>query len=157
MMGEIGVMSVKSYLYPILILTTMVTVGCSGDGILPAGAEYKKADSKNVSAKKSKTTGWSQTGIASFYGPEWHGRLTANGERLDIHAMTAAHKRLPFGTRVKVTNLSSGKSVVVRINDRGPFVRGRIIDLTDGAARRIGITPRSGLARVRVEKLENRN
>ncbi len=144
----------RNYLYPVLALMALMNVGCSGDGILPAGVEHKKADSKKVSTKRLKTTGWSQTGIASYYGPEWHGRRTANGERLNIHAMTAAHKRLPFGTRVKVTNLSNGKSVIVRINDRGPFVRGRIIDLTDGAARRIGITPRSGIARVRIEKLE---
>ena len=94
-----------------------------------------------------------QTGYASFYGPEWHGRQTASGERLNIHAMTAAHKRLPFGTRVRVTLLATGKSVVVRINDRGPFVRGRIIDLTDDAARKIGLDGRRGIGKVRLEVL----
>jgi len=94
-----------------------------------------------------------QTGYASFYGPEWHGRQTASGERLNIHAMTAAHKSLPFGTRVRVTLLSTGKSVVVRINDRGPFVRGRIIDLTDDAARKIGLDGRRGIGKVRLEVL----
>ncbi len=94
-----------------------------------------------------------QTGYASFYGHEWQGRQTANGERLDLSAMTAAHKTLPFGTRVRVTLLATGRSVVVRINDRGPFVRGRIIDLTDGAARKIGLDGRRGIGKVRIEVL----
>ena len=94
-----------------------------------------------------------QIGYASFYGHEWQGRQTANGERLDLSAMTAAHKTLPFGTRVRVTLLATGRSVVVRINDRGPFVRGRIIDLTDGAARKIGLDGRRGIGKVRLEVL----
>ena len=93
------------------------------------------------------------TGLASYYGPKWHGRKTASGERLNIHAMTAAHKSLPFGTRVRVTLLSTGKSVVVRINDRGPYVQGRIIDLTDDAAKKIGLTTQ-GVGRVRLEVLQ---
>ena len=92
------------------------------------------------------------TGLASYYGPKWHGGKTASGERLNIHAMTAAHKTLPFGTRVRVTLLSTGKSVIVRINDRGPYVQGRIIDLTDDAARKIGLTKR-GVGKVRLEVL----
>ena len=71
-----------------------------------------------------------QTGTASFYGGKWHGRKTANGEIFDTYKLTAAHKTLPFGTRVRVTNLSNGKSVVVRINNRGPYSKGRIIDLS---------------------------
>jgi len=91
-------------------------------------------------------------GLASHYGPEWDGRQTASGERFDNSKLTAAHKTLPFGTRVRVTLLSTQKSVVVRINDRGPFVRGRIIDLSDEAARRIGLD-RHGVAEVLVEVL----
>ncbi len=105
-----------------------------------------------ATAKTSTMKGGTSVGLASFYGPKWHGRKTANGERLNIHAMTAAHKSLPFGTRVRVTLLSTGKSVVVRINDRGPFVRGRIIDLTDDAARKIGLT-KQGVGKVRLEVL----
>lgn len=71
--------------------------------------------------------------VASWYGPGFHGRLTANGERYNMHALTAAHKTLPFGTEVKVTNVKNGKSVVVRINDRGPFAKGRTIDLSKAA------------------------
>jgi len=94
-----------------------------------------------------------QTGIASYYGSQWHGRQTANGERMDVNALTAAHRTLPFGTKVRVTLLSTGRSVIVRINDRGPFVSGRIIDLADEAARRIGLMER-GIGQVRVEVLD---
>lgn len=78
-----------------------------------------------------------ERGVASWYGGEFHGRSTANGERYDMHRLTAAHKTLPFGTVVEVRNLDNGRSVRVRINDRGPFVRGRIIDLSYAAAREI--------------------
>lgn len=78
-------------------------------------------------------------GIASWYGPGFHGRRTASGERFNQHDLTAAHRTLPFGTRVLVTNMRNGRSVVVRINDRGPHIRGRIIDLSAGAARAIGV------------------
>jgi rare lipoprotein A len=83
--------------------------------------------------------GFREEGIASWYGPDFHGKMTANGEKYDMHGMTAAHKLLPFGTRVLVTNKENGKSVVVRINDRGPFVGNRVIDLTRTAAVRIGM------------------
>lgn len=82
------------------------------------------------------------SGIASYYGRRFHGRRTANGERFDMNAMTAAHKRLPFGSKVRVTNSSNGKSVVVRINDRGPFTPGRTIDLSKAAAQKIGLIQR---------------
>jgi len=86
---------------------------------------------------------------ASWYGPGFHGRLTANGERFDQNALTAAHRSLPFGTRVRVTSTETGRSVVVRINDRGPFVRGRSIDLARAAARVIGC----GTCRVALQPL----
>jgi rare lipoprotein A len=91
--------------------------------------------------------GHHQTGIASVYSTE-SGSGTASGQRLNPHALTAAHRSLPFGTKVKVTNKRNGKSVVVSINDRGPFVRGRVIDLTPAAAKAIGM---SGLAPVELE------
>ncbi len=91
-------------------------------------------------------------GIASWYGPGFHGRKTASGEKFNQNALTAAHRSLPFGTRVKVTNLNNGRSVVVRINDRGPFTRGRIVDLSAGAARAIGLKS-SGTAPVRIQIL----
>ena len=76
-----------------------------------------------------------QVGVASWYGPGFHGRRTANGEIYDQYELTAAHRTLPLGTRAMVTNLDNGRSVEVRINDRGPFVDGRVIDLSYGAAR----------------------
>jgi rare lipoprotein A len=91
-------------------------------------------------------TALAQSGIASVYA--YDGGRTASGERASPGALTAAHRTLPFGTMVRVTNRSSGRSVVVRINDRGPFVRGRIIDLTPAAARALGF---SGLANVEVD------
>jgi rare lipoprotein A len=91
-------------------------------------------------------------GMASWYGPGFHGRRTANGERYNQNGYTAAHKSLPFGTRVRVTNLRNGQSVMVRINDRGPFIRGRVIDLSAVAARAIGVHS-SGIAPVQLEIL----
>jgi rare lipoprotein A len=81
-----------------------------------------------------------QRGAASWYGPGFHGRKTANGERFDQNAMTAAHRSLPFGTKVRIVNERTGRSVVVRINDRGPFHGGRIIDLAKAPALALGIT-----------------
>jgi len=94
----------------------------------------------------------SLVGVASYYGEKWNGRTTANGEKLNIHAMTAAHKTLPFNSIVKVTLLSTGKSVNVRINDRGPYCNNRIIDLTDEAAKRLGIY-NQGIGEVKLEIL----
>jgi rare lipoprotein A len=81
-------------------------------------------------------------GMASYYGAELAGRRTASGERFDPRGMTAAHRTLPFGSKVRVTNPANGRSVVVRINDRGPFTRGRLIDLSRSAAERIGLVAR---------------
>ena len=83
-----------------------------------------------------------QRGMASWYGPGFHGRLTANGERFDMNELTAAHKTLPFGTRVLVHNPRTGKEVVVRINDRGPFIKGRMLDLSKAAAKALGFKSR---------------
>src|SRR5215207_641977 len=80
-----------------------------------------------------------QTGAASWYGPGFHGKKTANGERFNTNDLTAAHKTLPFGTQLRVTNERTGKSVVVRINDRGPYAHGRVIDLSKAAAEAVGI------------------
>ena len=91
-------------------------------------------------------------GTASWYGPNFHGKRTSNGEIYDMHNFTAAHKTLPMNTMVKVTNLRNGKSVVVRINDRGPFVGDRIIDLSYAAAKRIGMVG-TGTAPVELEVL----
>jgi len=94
-----------------------------------------------------------EVGLASWYGQEFQGRPTASGERFDMNDLTAAHRTLPFGTRVKVTNLENSRSVVVRVNDRGPHKPERIIDLSYAAARQLGMIE-AGTARVRLEVLE---
>lgn len=97
--------------------------------------------------------GGHQEGVASWYGPGFHGRRTANGEVYDQYELTAAHRTLPLGTRIKVTNERTGKFVVVRINDRGPFIKGRVVDLSRGAAKVIGLTA-TGVAPVKVSVVE---
>lgn len=94
---------------------------------------------------------FAQTGTASWYGPGFHGKKTASGERFNSHAMTAAHKTLKLGTKVKVTNLKNNKTVIVIINDRGPFVRGRVIDLSHAAKTKIAM---GGTAPVKIEVLD---
>lgn len=92
----------------------------------------------------------SETGVASYYASSYDGKKTANGEIFQSSALTAAHKKLPFGTKVTVTNLSNGKKVKVRVNDRGPFVAGRIIDLTRKAAEKLDMV-NAGLAKVSIK------
>ena len=96
--------------------------------------------------------GKSEEGYASWYGDKFHGRKTASGETYDMYAMTAAHRQAPFGTNVKVINLDTGRETIVKVNDRGPFVRGRIIDLSRKAAEQIGMIG-NGTAKVRLEFL----
>lgn len=118
-----------------LVLVTLVLAGCGSGGRRPM---------------ESVSRGWKETGRASWYGEKFHGRMTANGEIYDMYGMTAAHKRLPFDTLVEVENLDNGRRVQVRINDRGPFIRGRIIDLTHTAADRIDMIG-TGTAKVRIK------
>ena len=99
---------------------------------------------------KLRINGW-----ASWYGPGFDGNASASGETFNQNAMTAAHRSLPFGTQVQVTNLDNGRSVIVRINDRGPFSGGRVIDLSTGAARVLGVI-QSGVAPVRLEVMSSR-
>ena len=106
----------------------------SGDGI-DAGALPGTPTSPSLNEPPREL----ERGIASWYGPGFHGRRTANGERFDMRNLTAAHKTLPFGTRVRVRNLLTGKEVEVRINDRGPFTKGRVIDLSRAAAEALGM------------------
>ncbi len=97
--------------------------------------------------------GFVETGVASWYGADFHGKPTALGEPYNMYAMTAAHKTLPLPTRVRVTNIENGRSAELRVNDRGPFVGDRVIDLSYSAARELGVY-RAGTARVRIEALE---
>jgi rare lipoprotein A len=130
-----------------VVAAVLGLAGCTG-GKQPAAVAGKPAAAEGADEK------WRvyETGIASWYGGRWHGRKTANGERYNQNSMTAAHKKLPFGTKVRVTNLKTGKSCVVRINNRGPYVRGRVIDLSVAAAKKIG-SHSGGLSKVKLEVL----
>jgi rare lipoprotein A len=110
------------------------------------------ADAQPLTATGPTAAGFHETGRASWYGRFFHGRRTANGERYDMHALTAAHRTLPLGSYVKVTNPADDSSVIVRINDRGPFARGRVIDLSLAAATALHMA-HAGTARVQIEGL----
>ncbi|QIG78393.1 septal ring lytic transglycosylase RlpA family protein [Stakelama tenebrarum] len=124
--------------FPVVLLSALFLSACGGSMVpsAPNSASHFTAD-----------------GIASYYGDEYQGRLTANGERFDQNKLTAAHRTLPFNTVVRVTDPATGRQVAVRINDRGPFVPGRVIDLSRAAAERLGILQR-GVAPVRLEILD---
>ena len=104
---------------------------------------------KNRPSRSSSNRSGSETGYASYYGDEFNGRRTASGEIFRQSNLTAAHKRLAFGTKIRVTNLANGKAVNVRVNDRGPFVANRIIDLSKSAAKKIDMVG-SGVAKVKI-------
>lgn len=113
--------------------------------IVPGDAAARAAKTRVKIAKR-------QSGIASYYGPEFAFRRTASGEMFDPREMTAAHRTLPFGTKIRVTNLENGKRVVVRVNDRGPYRKSRVIDVSHAAARKLGFAGQ-GTARVRIDVL----
>ena len=115
-----------------------------------ACASHSRRDEGIYSPGHYPSEGYTQVGIASWYGIEEHGRYAASGERFSMHDHTAAHRSLPLGTVARVTNLENGRDVIVRINDRGPFVDGRIIDLSYAAAKSIGMITK-GTAKVKVE------
>tara|TARA_B100001167_G_scaffold54366_1_gene31643 strand:+ start:223 stop:540 length:318 start_codon:yes stop_codon:yes gene_type:complete len=93
------------------------------------------------------------TGVSSFYAEDFHGKLTANGEVYDMYGLTAAHKTLPLNTIVRVTNIENNKSLILRINDRGPYVKGRILDCSYGAAKKLEFV-NEGTAKVKIEVIE---
>lgn len=143
---------------PVLLLCFLVTSCASGKSSYrpgtPAPDKIQKPYTVNGERYEplSSHEGFTQTGIASWYGSDFHGKKTSNGDTYDMHGMTAAHKTLPFGVYVKVINRHNGRDAVVRINDRGPFVAGRIIDLSYSAARSLGVVE-SGTAPVKIEAL----
>lgn len=145
----------------LLLFCSGLAAGCSFKG--GGSGEYDPSVKPSKGSKpytiRGKTyyplasgVGFSEEGIASWYGKDFHGKKTANGERYDMYGMTAAHKLLPFNTQVKVTNVRNGRSIIVRVNDRGPFVEKRVIDLTKTGAEKLDIVG-SGTARVRVESV----
>ena len=153
-------MSIIPVRFFILVLIGVLCVNCapsprykSGKSSIAAPKkEKKKSDKQNKkpSFNKSKKV---YKGISSFYGPKFHGKLTANGEIFDMYGVTAAHKEFPFGTVTRVTNENNGKSLIIRINDRGPYIPGRILDCSFGAAKKFGFVG-EGTAPVKIEILE---
>ncbi|MFV0456786.1 MAG: septal ring lytic transglycosylase RlpA family protein [Pseudomonas sp.] len=137
-------MRLRIWLLAPLSLALLVS-GCADRAPMPSSPE--------AHTPPSSQSHFSQRGKASYYARMHHGQRTASGELHDQRAMVAAHRSLPFGTRVRVTNLRNNKQVTVRINDRGPFVRGRIVDLSRAAAERIGMID-EGVVGVRIETLE---
>ena len=113
--------------------------------LVPGDAAARSAKARVKIAKR-------QSGVASYYGPEFAFRRTASGEMFDPRKMTAAHRTLPFGTKIRVTNLANGRRVVLRVNDRGPYRKGRVIDVSHAAARKLGFA-NHGTARVRIDVL----
>jgi rare lipoprotein A len=115
----------------------------------PPAPASKLADAQELGDNVPDVSGFRQVGRASWYGGRFNGRRTASGERFNMNALTAAHKTLPLAAYVRVTNMTNQKSVVVRINDRGPYVRGRVIDLSYAAGRELGLQ-HTGTARVEI-------
>jgi len=163
----------NQFLLPMLCLLSLLITGCSQ--IELSSHMYKKFNrppSEQQSASKgnfkvgkpykimgetyypTETYDYVETGVASWYGPGFHGKKTASGERYDQYELTAAHRTLQMPSLVRVTNLANGKSAVLRVNDRGPFAHGRIIDVSKRAAELLDMT-RTGTAKVKVEMLEN--
>lgn len=158
----------KNALTVLLLLIIPLTTGCSRlelashfgkklAGSPPPSKGYYKVGSPYVIKGKryypAVDYGYNKTGIASWYGPNFHGKSTANGETFDQNELTAAHKTLPLPSIVRVTNLENGKSLIVRVNDRGPYAHGRIIDLSKRSAELLGFK-NQGTAKVRVQVLE---
>lgn len=142
-----------------LAFVALLLTGCGGKKqrvaripAPPATVNYPSSKSAPQYPRDGKVL-YTETGLASWYGPPYHNRKAANGEIYDQDAMTAAHRTLPFGSLVRVTNLKTGEAVLVRINDRGPFVEGRVIDLSRAAAKTAGVW-RPGIAKVRLDVLE---
>ena len=131
-----------------------VALAIAGALVLPSCATQATASNRSASGQTEWEVSSVQHGKASWYGIRCNGGTrTASGERLSNGAATAAHKTLPMGTKVRVTNLANGKSEIVRINDRGPYKRGRVIDVTEGVAQRLGFYSR-GIVTVKVEVLK---
>src|SRR6516225_5378702 len=147
-----------------VVLASLALANCSaskfsnrviadGDPVPKGGGYYHVGKPYNINGRTyspKENPSYRAEGIASWYGPDFHGRLTANGEVYDMHAISAAHPTMPLPSYARVTNLDNGRSIVVRVNDRGPYLRNRIIDLSIGTAKALDFYG-YGLARVRVE------
>jgi rare lipoprotein A len=151
-------MNMRCRSFLLVILLALLTAACGG-GKKPVRAKTPPPPQPQASSQPRELEAYAdnkpvmvETGIASWYGPPYHNRKAANGEIYDMNAQTAAHKTLPMGSVLRVTNVATGRSTLVRINDRGPFIGERIIDLSLAAAKQIDVW-RAGIAKVKVEVL----
>lgn len=136
----------------VLVVAASLTFG--GCVKAPAQASYPVKHDRTAAKRKPQRKGKVfQRGVASWYGTKYHGRTTASGEPFNMHELTAAHPKLPFGTKIEVTRPSNGRSVKVRINDRGPFARGRVVDLSYAAAKRLDLV-NDGIDKVEIRILK---
>ncbi|MFB1482088.1 septal ring lytic transglycosylase RlpA family protein [Corallococcus sp. RDP092CA] len=133
----------------LLLLGMGLCAGCASRAAKPQPPETASGDEGRVTRREKMPRNYLGEGLASFYGPGLHGRRTASGEKFNQNAFTAAHRTARFGSCVKVMNMENGRQVEVRVNDRGPFVDGRIIDVSKAAAKALGMLDK-GLARVRL-------
>lgn len=148
-----GVPRLQSFLAALLLAAAGALGACTGPGPAAPSAlalQQPLLPSAPPTVYPSELPNFTQLGLASWYGRDFHRKTTASGERYDMRDLTAAHRSLPLNTVVRVTNLNNNRSVVVRINDRGPFARGRVIDVSRGAAEVLGMT-KAGVVPVRVE------
>ena len=145
----------KTEFFALALIFSILLAGCATKTTVQkggsSGTKSYTVKGKTYYPLKS-ANGFVEEGVASWYGPGFHGKTTANGERFNQYAMTAAHKLLPLGSEVRVTHLDNGKSIIVRINDRGPFAEDRFIDLSRAAATRLQMMG-TGTARVRIQSL----
>jgi rare lipoprotein A len=150
-----GMPSLRSYLGGMLVAAAGALAACTGpQPVAPPALNVALPPPTEPPAELDKAPTFTQIGLASWYGGRFRHRRTASGERYDLRDLTAAHRSLPLETIVRVTNLRNNQSVLVRINDRGPFARGRIIDVSKGAAELLGMT-KAGVVPVRIEVFAN--
>ena len=140
--ASLGARLARAQRHASYLVLTMLALGT----LVPGDAAARAVKARVKHAKR-------ESGVASYYGPEFAFRRTASGEMFDPKEMTAAHRTLPFGTRIRVTNLSNGRRVVLRVNDRGPYRKGRVIDVSHAAARKLGFA-HHGTAQVRIDVLK---
>lgn len=155
--GLVAAFSLSAYASPAADTPTQAAATAQPDVVVQTEPLHKTANlSYKVAGKRYQPTqtieSFSQTGKASWYGPGFHGKKTSSGERFDMNTLSAAHRTLPIPSYARVTNLSNGKSVVVRINDRGPFHGNRVMDLSKAAAKELGFI-HTGTANVKVEQI----
>ncbi len=139
-----------------IYILVFIFYACSPSPRYKSSSIKNKKQTSNVTKKNKATFNKDKTvyeGVASYYGPKFHGKLTANGEVYDMYGVTAAHKEIPFNTVARVTNLDNGKSLILRINDRGPYIDGRILDCSYGAAKKLDFI-NNGTANVKIEIIE---